>query len=401
MKKAMRAAICSLIVVLLCGITASCGAKGDKAPHEHRYKLNADESKYVCELCDDWYPSGKGTVSNDGSGPFAPGEGVSNMEQNGKERHRYIFVGSSITYGHTGGYTMADMLNEDCIRADYDVFDGEMRSVRQAYLRKTDSVTPNDDGVAGVYVCDYEKVTLYGNGKGKIGDNEFTYVITGNDIVLSRPEGNVFAFTASFIQGDVSYKHAYNGAALSGLKDKYTATGEKISYAHKTYVELADEAIAEHGREKADVFFLQLSTNDVGQYVDPTHTQHIPFGKVTENSVRSSEAFDRNTSYGAMEYIIAKAKETWQCEVVMFIAGQGTGNTTAGYQEMRNAVIDEIVPKWQIDVLDFWGDDAVTNGMQSNTGRYLFDTVHPTLKGYEAFYFPRFRAYLDGKGGAA
>lgn len=59
---------------------------------------------------------------------------------------------------------------------------------------------------------------------------------------------------------------------------------------------------------KTDVFVCQLSTNDV--------TKEMPIGEISESFDKND--FDTQTVAGAIEYIIAYAKETWNCHVVFY-----------------------------------------------------------------------------------
>ena len=88
--------------------------------------------------------------------------------------------------------------------------------------------------------------------------------------------------------GAVCIKEAVSGTTLADVN------GE-------SYVERLDAYLASPDRaEQVDAFVCQLSTNDKGF---PDH-----FGTVTGDDVRDASAFDRTTTFGAMEYIIASSR---------------------------------------------------------------------------------------------
>ncbi len=61
-------------------------------------------------------------------------------------------------------------------------------------------------------------------------------------------------------------------------------------------------------KQQVDLFICQLSTNDA--------TRNSPLGEISES--RDLESFDVETVCGAIEYIIAYAKETWHCPVMFY-----------------------------------------------------------------------------------
>ena len=95
-----------------------------------------------------------------------------------------------------------------------------------------------------------------------------------------------------------SVKEAVSGTTLSTkAPNSYVERFEK-------YLQSADRA------EHLDGFICQLSTNDT-RYPDD-------LGIIMPAFITGSDAFDTATTFGAMEYIIAKAKETWDCPVYFY-----------------------------------------------------------------------------------
>lgn len=127
-----------------------------------------------------------------------------------------------------------------------------------------------------------------------------------------------------------------------------------------------------------DVFVCQLSTNDA------THKK--PLGTVAEGN--ALQDFDTKTVCGAIEYIIAYAKETWNCPVVFYTSPQ---YASAPYWAMREA-LKEIAAKWNISVIDLWSNDVV-NEKKNKKHTSMNDEIHPTRRGYTS-WTPIFEAAL-------
>ena len=93
-------------------------------------------------------------------------------------------------------------------------------------------------------------------------------------------------------------KQAVSGTTLADIKSE-------------SYVSRLDSYLVSKEKvETVDVFVCQLSTNDRGM--------PDSFGTVTADDVRGIDAFDKTTTFGAMEYIIAAVKATWNCPVCFY-----------------------------------------------------------------------------------
>lgn len=336
----------------------------------------------------------------------------------------YLFLGSSITNGYdptvenpstdSSHYSMADMFAEDYLTASYKIYrDGALRDEQGVYMRKIASSPGNPDSSAGTYRYDYDTVILKEDGTGKFNDMNFEYIAVGDEIRLTKPVGYLYGFTARYGAGDTVYKYARDGFTLNYVKERYTSAGEKIENAYnQSYVGLLKEAIGRHGRDRVDTMFVQLSTNDISQYKTSEGVSggHLDFGFVSADSVRNSEDFDVNTSFGALEYIVAKAQETWNCKVVVYVCHMSASEFSAfkangfdyskmddasDYAVMRKAAI-EIAKKWGVEVIDLWGDAEVNKTLHGNASRYIADTLHLHLLGYEKVLWQKFRKYADG-----
>lgn len=129
-----------------------------------------------------------------------------------------------------------------------------------------------------------------------------------------------------------------------------------------------------------DAVIVQLSTNDA--------TQKKPLGEITES--KAIEDFDRKTVFGAMEYIIAYAQETWNCPVVFYT---GTKYDSETYQAMVDGLL-RIQEKWGIGVIDLWNDPEMNAVSAEDYALYMNDPIHPTQAGYLKWWTPKFESYL-------
>ncbi len=129
-----------------------------------------------------------------------------------------------------------------------------------------------------------------------------------------------------------------------------------------------------------DVFVCQLSTNDA--------TKKVPLGSVSEG--KDLSGFDTKTVCGAIEYIIAYAKQTWNCPVVFYTNPQ---YASPAYKAMVD-VMPKIAAKWDVQVIDLWHDKAV-NEKENKKHSCMNDQIHPTKKGYRV-WTPVFEAALAG-----
>lgn len=128
-----------------------------------------------------------------------------------------------------------------------------------------------------------------------------------------------------------------------------------------------------------DIFVCQLSTNDA--------TKNKPLGKMAAGKDISS--FDTQTVCGAIEYIIAYAKQTWNDVPVVFYTNPEYDSPA--YKAMVDA-LKEIAKKWGVQVIDLWTDREI-NMPANKKWTCMNDHIHPTKKGY-AVWAPVIEAAL-------
>ncbi len=125
----------------------------------------------------------------------------------------------------------------------------------------------------------------------------------------------------------------------------------------------------------ADMVVVQLSTNDA--------TQNLPLGEISDS--KNLEDIDPSTITGAIEYIIAYSKETWNVPVVFYT---GTYYDSAEYKVMVER-LHEIEDKWGIGVIDMYNDEELNNITDEQRDLYMNDgIIHPTKAGYLEWWTP-------------
>ena len=130
---------------------------------------------------------------------------------------------------------------------------------------------------------------------------------------------------------------------------------------------------------KLDGFICQLSTNDV---------RLKNKGVVSEGY--ALEKFDTQTTYGAIEYIIAYAKKTWNCPIYFYTNAYYPNE---GYREMVDTMA-AIAKKWDIVLIDLFRDEAFNAISEEQRKLFMKDDVHPTRAGYRYWWTPKFEEYL-------
>lgn len=132
--------------------------------------------------------------------------------------------------------------------------------------------------------------------------------------------------------------------------------------------------------EDFDLFVCQLSTNDgrVG----------IPLGKISDSF--SLNDFDRNTTIGAMEYIIAYVKQKWECPIAFYTCLR---KPDTAYEKLIS-ILYQLKHKWNIKIIDIGQNDQVTIATNSSA-IYMVDDAHPTRAGYRYIWLPFFEKELQ------
>ncbi len=194
--------------------------------------------------------------------------------------------------------------------------------------------------------------------------------------------------TYVFLGSSVTHGSASGGWSMADyIAENFDCTVKKWAVSGTTLVDTANNSYvsrfnSEMRRQKTcDHLIVQLSTNDA--------TQNKPLGKISDSM--NKDDFDTKTVIGAIEYIIAAAKEKWNCNVSFYT---GTKYDSAAYQKMVDALLD-IQKKWDIGVLDLWNDAEMNAVSSKDYSRYMSDSIHPTKIGYQEWWGPKFAEHLQ------
>lgn len=98
-----------------------------------------------------------------------------------------------------------------------------------------------------------------------------------------------------------------------------------------------------------------------------------------------------SVTFGAMEYIVAMAQQTWGCPVVFYT------NPPYGldrYGEMVDGLY-KIAEKWGVTVVDLYSDEAFNDISKEDYDLYMADNIHPTKAGYRDWWLPKFYEVLS------
>ncbi|MGM9681200.1 MAG: SGNH/GDSL hydrolase family protein [Eubacteriales bacterium] len=177
-----------------------------------------------------------------------------------------------------------------------------------------------------------------------------------------------------FLGSSVTYGSATNGRSFVDLIDtddngistvKSAISGTTlVNNGSTSYVARLQTEFQKYGTP--DKLIVQLSTNDA--------TTSQPLGTLGDSFDKND--FDQTTVIGAIEYIIAYAKETWDCEVIFY--------TNCPYESENYAAMVEalyqIHGKWGIGILDFYACKGVNE--PDCLATYMNDSIHPNIFGY-------------------
>lgn len=161
---------------------------------------------------------------------------------------------------------------------------------------------------------------------------------------------------------------------------KYTISGttlvDETASSYVTRMKYIDKSM------DVDYFIVQLSTNDA--------SQNKTLGELSDSF--EMDDFDTTTIYGAMEYIIAYAQETWGCPVLFY---SGSYYRSEAYANMVQALLN-VQEKWGIDIIDLWNNEDMTALFGTKLYKsYMADNIHPKKLGYTDWWGPEFEKVLE------
>lgn len=236
------------------------------------------------------------------------------------------------------------------------------------------------DGKAAFSYNEYDKKGYVLNGFKTAGGETITkadFADLTDSTVLDAVYGKVPTYL--FLGSSVTFGHANHESSFVNyiasmtdckvIKEAVSGTTLTDSIAN-SYVDRLLKRVSK--TEKIDHLIVQLSTNDATR-------DGVTIGTVTASDKKNLTDFNKNTTVGAMEYIIAYAKETWGCKV-SFYTNPKFNN--ANYVTLLNR-LDEIKAKWDIGVLDFYNYKDMESLDDATLSSYMADPIHPNAMGYE------------------
>ncbi len=188
---------------------------------------------------------------------------------------------------------------------------------------------------------------------------------------------NLIGKTVIFLGSSVTYGHDVPGISfVEFLKEQEKIIPVKEAVSGTTLADIDESSYISRMKKidkniNADAFVCQLSTNDARHLIN--------LGKIS-----SDNNFDTQTVAGAIEYIINYAKSTWGCPVIFYT---GTKYDNDHYAKMIN-LLSEIKSKHKIFVIDLWNNDKMNTVSEKDYKKYMKDSIHPTVLGYEKWWTP-------------
>ncbi len=189
-------------------------------------------------------------------------------------------------------------------------------------------------------------------------------IFLGSSVTYGSATGGVsFADFIVENNGCTMTKEAVSGTTLADVEDiSYIARLKKIR------------------DQKADLFICQLSTNDA--------TRKLPLGEMSEGF--DKEGFDTKTVAGAIEYILAYAREKWGCPAVFYT----NPRYDSEIYEAMVALLCDIAAKWDVTLVNLWDDRKINDFTDEEIKKFMADPIHPTVKGYRDIWTPIFEKVL-------
>ncbi|MBQ2804513.1 MAG: SGNH/GDSL hydrolase family protein [Clostridia bacterium] len=197
------------------------------------------------------------------------------------------------------------------------------------------------------------------------------------------------------LTGCISKKDAVSGTTL--FDDNKTADTGVNSYTRR----LINSTVFDKN-EKVDAFICQISTNDA------RNDRLDKRGKLTDENNDDINSFNKATTIGAMEFIIAYVHETWGCPVY-FYSGSYFGDT--GTRKSTNPTgtnyatlvqqTHQVVEKWngfygyRVGVIDLFNDEEFNTVVSDEYYKWATsDAIHPKHAGYLQWWTPYFEQFL-------
>ena len=174
---------------------------------------------------------------------------------------------------------------------------------------------------------------------------------------------------------------------VDAIRDNHTGTTcEKYTVCSTTMVNLSGDSYVERLKliptdRQPDLIVVQMSTKDA--------LWEEPIGSVSASF--DAADFDDMTVAGAIETMIAYARETFDCPIAFY---SGTRYDSEPYAQMAD-LLPAIQEKWDICVINLFNDAEMTAIIGTELYHaYMADATHPTRRGYIEWWTPVFEQKL-------
>ncbi len=287
-------------------------------------------------------------------------------------------------------YEQGEFFDKTGLKIDATYSDGKIQKDVDYKVRKKDALKPDDQNVTVAFGGKTILIPITVDYKG----NNIRYSVAQTPVLEnSSLNGKNYYFLGS----SVTYGENSKGESMVDfikkrntcvtIKEAVSGTtlfNQEIAGKGESYVKRLEKYISNSQKEDhLDAFVVQLSTNDM--YFEDK------LGNVTSNDKTNKSDFDNATTYGALEYIIASVKETWNCPILIY-TNNNIGNTT--YANMVTKA-KQIEGKWDnVTLLDLYNDVEFNNITSEQKELWLTDMVHPTRAGYRDWWTEKFEMAL-------
>ena len=236
-----------------------------------------------------------------------------------------------------------------------------------------------------VGLCGYQQSYIVG-GRG-LPSNSADYAPENQPVVENSPLAgkNILWVGSSVVQGASAVQDSmvdYIGVMDQCNSIKESVSGSTIAYQDEN--SYAPRMMTHTADENIEVVVIQLSTNDAGQGTE--------MGEIGDSFDMAD--FDQNTTMGSLQIMLAYARETWDCPVLIFtVPSYGNERIAEDYGSLVDLTL-EVAEKWDVDVLDLWYDEEFNDVDQEQWSFWMANASHPRRAGYLEWWTPAFQEAL-------
>ena len=281
-----------------------------------------------------------------------------------------------------------DTFNPEGMVVDAVLSDGTKEENAPFRVLTKDPLTKPTTTIAIAYRGCVERLTINVTSAG----NKEEYSVANFASLPSSPlQDKVFLFLGSSVTyGEGSFGEAIpdylakkHGCTCIKEAVSGTTLADLPSPNGKSYITRLEEYLAKEDKaQRLDGFILQLSTNDI-RIMDK-------WGEMEDTAIKDASAFDRQTTIGAMEAIIANVQSQYGCPIYVY--------TNSYYNDVYGQLVSKAIPlteKWGITLLNLHDDKPFNAITEEERALYMNDTIHPSRAGYRDWWLPKFEEMLQ------